>query len=200
MKLHVLFAVMLILTVNQSFADGDAARGKALSQTCVACHNTDGNSTNPVWPKIAGQHAAYIVKQLQNFKRSERNNVQMKGIVANLSPEDMQHLGAYYADQKIKLGIAKAEAIELGERLYRYGDKETGVPACMACHGPDGAGNPGAMYPVLASQHARYTAMQLNMFKTGERANDVNGVMRSIANSMTEEQIEAVSNYIQGLY
>ena len=199
MKSPALFAaVLMLLAVGQSIADsGDVARGKTLSQTCVACHNADGNSVNPVWPKLAGQHATYITKQLQDFKSGKRDNAQMKVIVANLSLEDLQDLGAYYADQEIKPGVARAENIEMGERIYRYGDKAAGVPACMACHGPSGAGNPGAIYPALSGQHALYTATQLKMYKAGER---VNSVMLSVTDSMTDEQIESVSNYIQGLH
>ncbi len=190
---------LLILVSNYSYA-GDPAKGKTLSQTCAACHSADGNSLLPVWPKLAGQHAEYIVKQLNDFKDGKRVNAQMAPMVASLGEEDMADLAAYYASQKIKPGSAKPELISSGQTIYRAGDAESGIPSCMACHGPSGAGNPGALYPALAGQHAEYTILQLKAFKAEERNNDINKVMRSIASSMTNAQIEAVSEYIQGLH
>ncbi|MCG8379333.1 MAG: cytochrome c4 [Proteobacteria bacterium] len=202
MKLQYLCVVsLLIFNVNSVFAsEGDPAKGKDLAQPCAACHSVDGNSVNPVWPKLAGQHISYTVKQLKDFKEGRRVNAQMTGMVANLSEQDMHHIAAYFASQKVKGGSAKPELIAQGQRLYRAGDSQSGVPACMACHGPNGAGNPGALYPALAGQHATYTATQLKMFKTEERSNDANNVMRSISGPMTNAQIEAVSEYIQGLH
>ena len=196
MKLHHLFAITLFFNLTQAYA-GDPAKGKALSQTCAVCHGVDGNSMNPIWPNLAGQHAAYIVRQLQDFKEGERNNAQMSPMAANLSEEDMQHLAADYASQKAEKGTGKPESLELGEKIYRYVDAEAGIAGCMACHGPAGEGNPAALYPALSSQHAAYTAAQLKMFKAGERGN---AVMQAIAKPMTDAQIEAVSNYIQGLH
>lgn len=190
---------MLLFASNSSIA-GDPANGKALSATCAACHSVDGNSVNPVWPKLAGQHASYLLKQLIEFKEGKRVNAQMAPMVASLSEEDMSDLAAYFSNQKIKHGTANPELIESGEKIYRAGDAENGVPACMACHGPAGKGNPGALYPALAGQHANYTVIQLKAFKAEERNNDANKVMRAIAGPMTDAQIEAVSEYIQGLY
>lgn len=191
---------LLMLASSHSFAaGGDPAKGKTLSATCAACHSADGNSVNPVWPKLAGQHASYIVKQLKDFKAGNRVNAQMTAMVAPLTDQDMEDIGAYFASQKTTLGAANPELIELGEKLYRAGDSENGVAACMACHGPNGAGNPAALYPALSGQHATYTDAQLKMFKTEERSNDANKIMRTIAGPMTKQQIEAVSEYIQGL-
>ena len=189
------------VSINTGFAaDGDPAQGKILSQPCAVCHAADGNSVNPVWPKLAGQHSSYIVKQLQDFKDGRRVNAQMTAMVLNLTEADMKDLGAYFAGQTVSKGTANPDQIELGQRIYRYGDNQAGIPACMACHGPNGAGNPGAVYPALGGQHAAYTATQLKMFKAEERNNDKNNVMRSIAGPMTNAQIEAVSEYIQGLH
>tara|TARA_B100000953_G_scaffold78756_1_gene63912 strand:+ start:4198 stop:4911 length:714 start_codon:yes stop_codon:yes gene_type:complete len=187
------------ITSNSNITSGDLVNGKNLSQTCAVCHGADGNSANPIWPKLAGQHASYTVKQLKNFKNGERVNAQMSGMVAALSLQDMNDLGLYFENQKNNFGSAKSESIDIGQKIYRGGDSETGIAACMACHGPAGSGNPGAIYPSLSGQHTDYTAIQLKMFKTGERNNDTNSVMRSIAKRMTEAQIEAVSEYIQGL-
>jgi cytochrome c553 len=196
---HLTILGLLLLAINNSYA-ADPEKGKTLSQTCAACHSIDGNSINPVWPKLAGQHADYLIKQLQDFKEGNRVNGQMAPMVAALSDEDMADLAAYFSSQKVKRGSANPDLIELGQKIYRAGDAETGVPACMACHGPSGAGNPGALYPALAGQHAEYTALQLIAFKAGERANDSAEVMRTIAGPMTDAQIEAVSEYIQGLH
>ena len=187
--------------INNSIelVSGDLINGKNLSQPCAVCHSTDGNSVNPIWPKLAGQHSIYIVKQLNDFKDGDRVNVQMAGMVASLTEQDMLDLALYFEDQKNNLGFAEPDLVSQGQKIYRAGDSEKGIAACMACHGPAGSGNPGAMYPSLRGQHAEYTMMQLKMFKTGERNNDANAVMRSIAGRMTDSQINAVSEYIQGL-
>jgi cytochrome c553 len=201
MKNYLIIICLLIFTSTYSFAvEGDSAKGKTLSQTCTACHSVDGNSTNPIWPKLAGQHASYIVKQLNDFKKGNRVNGLMAAMVAPLSEQDMIDLGAYFSTQKTTLGAAKPELIEIGELIYRAGDHKTGVPACMACHGPNGAGNPTAIYPALSGQHAEYISIQLNMFKAEKRNNDPNNMMRTVARSLTDLQIEAVSQYIQGLH
>ena len=202
MKKYYLTVISLFMLVSgYSFAaGGDPAKGKTLTQTCAVCHSADGNSVSPIWPKLAGQHASYIVKQLNDFKEGRRVNAQMTPMVAPLSGQDMEDLGAYFASQKTTLGSAKPELIETGQLIYRAGDSLTGVPACMACHGPAGFGNPGASYPSLRGQHAQYTATQLKMFKSEERNNDENNIMQTIAGSMTNAQIEAVSEYIQGLH
>ena len=196
----IVISLFLFTSGHSLAAGGDPAKGKTLSQTCAACHSVDGNSVNPIWPKLAGQHASYIAKQLNDFKAGKRVNAQMTAMVAPLSEQDMQDLGAYFASQKTKPGSANPDLIELGQQIYRAGDSESGVPACMACHSPNGAGNPAALYPSLSGQHATYTAAQLKMFKAGERANDLNKVMRTVAGPMTNEQIEAVAEYIQGLH
>jgi cytochrome c553 len=200
MKIYHLTIISLLVLISGYCYAGDPAKGKTLSQTCAVCHSIDGNSINPAWPKLAGQHAGYIVKQLQDFKEGKRVNAQMTAMVAPLSEQDMTDLAAYFTSQKAKSGSAKPELIESGQRIYRAGDSQAGIPACMACHGPAGAGNPGALYPSLAGQHAEYTAIQLKAFKSEERNNDANNVMRSIAGPMTNAQIEAVSEYIQGLH
>ncbi|MCZ6805188.1 MAG: c-type cytochrome [Proteobacteria bacterium] len=199
--LYLTITIIFILVSGYSYAaNGDPENGKALSQICATCHSVDGNSVNPVWPKLAGQHATYIVKQLVDFKDGRRVNAQMTPMVAPLSEQDMEDLAAYFASQNNKQGSARPEFIELGQRIYRSGDNQSGIPACLACHGPVGVGNPAALYPLLSGQHAEYTSTQLKMFKTEERNNDVNNVMRTIAGPMTNAQIEAVSEYIQGLH
>ena len=192
-----------VTSAADALAGGDPAKGQEKSATCTACHGADGNSSNPEWPSLAGQHAGYIVKQLQNFKAGEasgRVNAMMSPMATPLSDEDMLDLGAYYASQSLKpAGGADPELVAEGELLYQGGDFERGIPACTGCHSPVGNGNPGADYPVLRGQHAKYTEMQLMAFRNGERANDPNEMMRQIADKMSDRQIQAVASYIQGL-
>jgi cytochrome c553 len=181
---------------------GNIEAGKAKTQTCVACHGPDGNSTVAIWPKIAGQYEAYLVKQLKEFRQGEkgpRYEPSMYGMVANLSDQDIDDLAAYYASQTQTLGKAKAQYVAEGEKLYRGGSLASGAAACSACHGPQGMGLAAAKYPRLAGQHADYIALSLHAFQTGKRMNSPNGMMEDISHRLTEEQIQAVSSYIEGL-
>lgn len=201
MKPFVTLLVPLLLASSPALAAGDATAGEKLTATCVACHGAAGVSSNPEWPNLAGQHAGYTAKQLADFKEgSERNNALMTGMVAGLSEQDMQDLAAFYETRTAAENAADADLVELGEKIYRGGNMESGVAACMACHGPAGDGDPLAGFPRVSGQHATYTATQLRMFRNGERANDMNQMMRDVASAMTDEEIEAVSSYIQGLY
>ena len=172
---------------------------KIINNLCIACHGSDGNSALSVNPKLAGQHAAYITKQLMNFKSGKRDNAVMAGMVATLTEQDMINLGLYFSNQKITLSMAKENGIDsLGEKIFRAGLSEKGVPACASCHGPSGHGIPDT-YPRLNAQHSEYTVSQLNLFRVGKRANDSAKVMRTIAQKLTEEEMQAVADYIQGL-
>ncbi len=200
--LRILLLIAASTLATASLAQAEAAAGKAKSAVCAACHAADGNSTNPEWPKLAGQHPAYLIKQLQDFKQGRtRSNALMNGMAASLSDEDMANLAAYYAGQTPSAGFVSKEAdVKLGERIYRGGNAETGVPACMSCHGPSGAGFPKAGFPALAGQHAKYTATQLEAFRLEKRSNDQQSMMRDITLKMTPKEIAAVAAYINGLY
>lgn len=199
-KVFLVAAAMAVLgTASSAYAAGDAAAGQAKAAVCAACHGPDGNSFNPEWPKLAGQHPDYIVKQLKDFKNGVRENVLMSPMAAPLSDEDMEDLAAFFASQTLQLGEADPELVAAGERLYRGGNLATGVAACAACHAPDGSGNPAAKFPSLKGQHATYVVAQLQAFKTGARANDAGQMMRNIAAKMTDEEMKAVASYIQGL-
>ena len=168
--MKVLFRAMAFLTLFISanlLAEGDAARGKEKSALCAACHGADGNSTLAMWPKLAGQHATYTRKQISLIKSGARSVPEMTAIVAGLSDQDIEDLAAYYAGQISAPAVADPALVNQGERLYRAGNPETGIPACMACHGPAGEGNPLAVYPALAGQHAAYLAKMLKGFKSG---------------------------------
>ncbi len=194
---------LLLLASLPAMAGGDAAAGKEKSALCAACHGVDGNSSVAMWPKIAGQHAAYIERQLELIKSGARNVPEMAGIAAGLSEQDMADLAAYYASQEVSPGVADPAMIEVGERLYRAGNEKREIPACMGCHGPAGEGNPLAGYPALAGQHASYTAKMLAWFESGERwsADDApSTIMTEVSDSLSNEEIEALASYIQGLY
>ena len=201
MKKMLTIAVLASLAMlGTAHAAGDAAAGKAKSAACAACHGPDGNSAAPTFPKLAGQHPDYTAKQLAEFKSGERKDATMNGMAAPLSEQDMADLAAYYATQKASVGKAAEDKVELGQTIYRAGNTATGVSACAACHGPTGSGNAMAKFPGLSGQHADYTAMQLKNFRAGARANDAGSMMRSIAKKMSDAEIEAVAQYIQGLH
>ena len=174
------------------------------SQVCAACHAPDGNSVAAANPKIAGQFAEYLNKQLRDFKAQggsapARQSAVMNGMVASLSEADMKSLATYYAGQAYKpSAAADKDLAALGQKLWRGGDSVHGIPACAGCHGPAGAGIP-AQFPRIAGQYAEYIAAQLTAFREGRRTNDINGVMRGVAAHMNDGQIRAVAEYAAGL-
>ena len=197
----VLMAAALNVTASEhAAAKADAAKGKQIAETvCVACHGADGNSPASANPNIAGQGEAYIAKQLANFKGNQRVSPIMGGMAAPLSEEDMKNLAAHFSAQKQTPAAAKDETlIAQGQKLWRQGDFSKGIPACAGCHGPSGAGLP-AQYPRLAGQFPEYTEDQLKKFRSGERANDPETMMRVIAAKLSDQQIKAVSEYAAGL-
>ena len=200
-----LFAVSLMLiglcVSGAAAAAGNPEAGQQKAAPCAACHGLDGNSTNPQWPKLAGQNPEYIGSQLQAFKDGNRQNPVMAPMAMGLSEEDMADLAAYFAKQRPQIGGADPTLAEAGGKLFRGGNKESGVSACMACHGPRGSGNGPAGYPKLAGQHAQYTKMQLEAYRRGERGSTPTGqIMQSVAKRMSNQEIEAVSSYIEGLH
>jgi len=200
---------LLVLTIglltsflfNPGYAAGDPDAGQAKSAACAACHGVDGNSINPVWPKLAGQHESYVVKQLLYFTDGERDNSTMKGMAAGLSEQDREDLAAFFASQTVTIGAADPELVEFGQKIYRSGNAESGVAPCMGCHGPNGAGNPAAGYPALRGQHAAYIESQLRGFASGNRVNEnARKMMQILASRMTDREIRSVASYIQGLH
>lgn len=178
----------------------DIEAGKSKSALCAGCHGQDGNSANGIWPKLAGQHSTYLVKQLKAFKDGTRADAVMQGMAATLATEaDMQDVAAFYASQKIKGGAFDKELIEKGEAIYRGGITETSVPACIACHSPTADGNGPASFPSLKSQHPEYTVAQLKKFKDGTRANDPGKMMQNVAVRMLDSEMMAVAAYLAGI-
>jgi cytochrome c553 len=203
--LSLLLAVGAVQAEEKTSAQPDLAKAKQTAeQVCGACHGVDGNSQIPTNPKLAGQHAEYLAKQLRNFKSdggkpAERANPVMGGMAAMLSDADVVNMAAYFSGQTLKPDAAKSAAsIELGQKLWRAGNIKRGIPACAACHGPAGAGLP-AMFPRLGGQFSDYTEVQLKSFRAGERANDPAKMMRTIALKMTDPEIKAVADYAAGL-
>ncbi len=187
------------LVMAEGLAEGSAEAGQAKSTPCVACHGMNGNSANPEWPSLAGQHPQYIVKQLKAFKSGARQNPLMTPQAQPLSEADMADLAAYYASQTLTGLEADESKVALGQRLFRAGDAEKGIAACNSCHGPAGRGNPTALYPSIHGQHATYVEAQLKAYRNGTRQTDQNQMMRGVAKLLTDEEIAAVASYVQGL-
>ena len=192
--------VVLTLLFASTVSAGDATKGKEKTGVCAGCHNADGNSAIAMNPKIAGQGAKYLAKQLHDFKSGERKNDIMKDQAGQLSDEDIANIAAYYASQKVQHMAVEEQFIKPGELLYRNGDADRDIPACIACHGANGNGMAAAGFPALGGQHAEYTKAQLLAFRDGVRNNDANNVMRDVVRKMSDEQIEIISKYLVGLH
>ncbi|MFB9137328.1 c-type cytochrome [Vibrio olivae] len=200
----------LIVSVLASFsvwAQGNIEAGKAKSQTCVACHGADGNSIMNIYPKLAGQHATYLEKQLQDLKlgmttqgEQGRYDPVMSAMAAPLSKQDMADLAAYYASLPISKNSTPESVVTKGKTLYTAGDAERGLTACIACHGPRGNGTKLSGFPKISGQHAEYVKLQLEKFREGARGNDMNAMMQDIAKKLTDDDIETLSQYVGGLH
>lgn len=220
---NALFSVGLVIIAQGAMANGDAAAGATKAAVCGACHGADGNSPAPNFPKLAGLGEKYLLKQLKDIKlwdqeqdaakkpKTGRAVLEMTGLLANLSEQDLADIAAYFASKSTQLSGSKklevqvnsgilVDALELGERVYRAGNMTTGLPACTGCHAPDGKGNAPAGYPRLSGQHPEYIEKQLRAFRAGDRTNDGDQmIMRSIADKMSDAEIKALANYIAGL-
>ena len=192
-----ILALSGLMSITANAADIEA--GKMKSAVCAACHGVDGNSSNAAWPSLAGQHASYIYKQLNDFKEGRRNNASMAGMVALLNDEDMKNVAAYYASQQPKSVAFDVDMIAAGESIYRGGITETQVAACMGCHSPSGQGNGPAGWPSLKGQHPEYLFTQLQNFKQGLRANDSGNMMRNVVIRMSDKEMKSVAAYIAGI-
>lgn len=195
---------------------GDATAGQAKAAACAACHGTDGNPSIPMYPRIAGQSERYTAHQMALIASGQRGGmaVAMVPFVQDLTPQDMRDIGAYYATQKAGAGLADDSLIadgtykgmkfyEVGQQLYRGGDTARGIPACMACHGPSGAGNPGPAYPHVGGQHQDYVARRLQEYRTGtstEKDPTLFNVMAQVTQALTDQEIQALATYLQGLH
>lgn len=196
--------VSLLLTLGitgLAQAAGDAKAGQAKAAVCGACHGPDGNSMAPNFPKLAGQGERYLTKQMQDIKSGKRTVLEMTGLLTNLSDQDLSDIAAYFSSQPGSVGAADPKVVARGEDLFRGGKLDQGMPSCIGCHSPNGAGNAAAGFPHLGGQHAQYVAKQLTDFREGNRTNDGDTkIMQSIAAKMSNKDIEAVSSYVQGLH
>ncbi|VAW68995.1 Cytochrome c4 [hydrothermal vent metagenome] len=188
----------LAFGLNTTVSAVDLAAGEATAGAiCAGCHMPDGNSVVDMFPKLAGQHAQYLAKQLNDYKSGARTDATMNGMAATLATaDDVANVAAFFASKKSTTATADTSKVALGQAIFRGGNTTSGLPACMGCHSPDGSGNPAAKFPALAGQHTAYTIKQLNSFRDGSRSNDSNNMMREVANKMTAAEIEAVANYI----
>ena len=192
------FAANSLLAADKLAGDIESAK-KIVNNLCIACHAIDGNSAIPSNPKLAGQHADYLSRQLEYFKKGIRENAVMQGMVANLSTKDFDNLGHYFENQTLKLSSAKSNGKgSLGEKIFRAGIADKKLPACASCHGPSGHGIPG-QFPRLNAQHSDYTISQLNAYKNGLRKNEAAKMMATIAQRLSDAEMQAVADYIEGL-
>ncbi|SDB24040.1 Cytochrome c553 [Pseudidiomarina indica] len=206
-KIAMFVGLYLGLTGIAMAATGNAEAGQQKSAVCAACHGPDGNSPLDMYPKIAGQHESYLFKQLKDYKLAAETGGEqgradpiMQGQVMMLSEQDMADLAAFFAAQEMSPGSAPEDVIAEGQKLFIGGDEARGIAACAACHGPRGDGMALANFPDISGQSAAYTKQQLERFRSGERQNDLNGMMRDVAAKLTDKDIEILSQYIQGLY
>jgi cytochrome c553 len=199
-KLVAALSVVAVLGWSASaLAAGSKDAGQAKAATCSACHGMDGNSVNPEWPNLAGQHETYLTVQLKAFKAGTRQNPLMSPMAMVLSDEDVADLAAYFSSQAVRGGEADPSRVKLGQRVYRAGKPDAQVMACAGCHGPAGRGNAPAAYPAIQGQHATYVAAQLRAYRSGTRSSDPNQMMRNVAATLTDDEIDAVASYVQGL-
>ncbi len=200
----------LILSVLAScsvWAQGSIEAGKAKSLTCAACHGADGNSPLTIYPKLAGQHEKYLEKQLKELKlgassggKQGRYDPVMSAMAMPLSDEDIADLAAYYDSMPISGNTTPEDVVAQGKVLYTAGDASRGLTACIACHGPRGNGTELSGFPKISGQHADYIKAQLEKFRSGTRANDMNEMMRDVAHKLTDADIDILSKYVGGLH
>ena len=200
MKKYILL-LFLLTYQNLAFSEYSAEQGQVKSMVCIACHGPNGNSAIPTFPKLAGQHATYFTKQMNDFLSGARVDpvMKMQLDILKLSKQDIGNIALFYAQQKPSVGTIDPKLAQRGKQIYLGGDNQKSITACSACHGPKGAGISSANYPQISGQHAGYTVKQLQSFRAGSRANDANMMMRTVVSKMTDDDIMAVASYIQGL-
>ncbi|WP_440224271.1 c-type cytochrome [Dokdonella sp. MW10] len=209
MSFRRVFALAALIAIGSGHAfaaekvqPGDAKAGEGKAAACGACHGADGNSQSPMYPKLAGQNEAYIARQLVQFKSGKRNNPIMAPFAATLTPQDMHDIGAYFATKHPTPAEADESLVARGQQLYRAGDAKLGVPACMACHGPDGRGMAGSAYPQLSGQWAEYITAKFGEWRDGARwgEDEHANIMPDIAGRLSDKDIAALASYAQGLH
>ncbi len=191
-----IITLLFAATSGIAVAGGDPVAGKSTAIICTGCHNADGNSTNTVYPKLAGQGEGYLAKQLADFKSGARKEDHMTSMVDAISGADIPNLAAFFSSQVRTKGTASKANTDLGKKIYQAGAKDKGVPACASCHGPKGLGSPAEKFPSLANQHSEYITKMLKEFRSGTRSNDPQKMMRNVATKLSDEEIESLSAYV----
>jgi cytochrome c553 len=203
--------VLAVCAAPAIMAKGSAEAGATKGAVCAACHGPSGNSSNPLWPTLAGQDASYLSDQIKLFRSSQRINSAgvMTGMTASLSDQDIEDLALYFSQQTPVGQEADPSTVQAGQKLYRGGDRTRNIPACTACHGPVGVGNPAAGYPALRAQHAQYVAKELTDYAGGLRyAKNAKGdstgganavIMSTIAARLTVDDIKSLASFVQGM-
>ena len=191
--------LLLMAGTGLAQAGGDPVAGKATAIICIGCHGSDGNSTNPVYPKLAGQGEGYLAKQLADFKSGARQEEHMTSMVEAISKADIPNLAAWFASQKRSPGSPNKAKSKQGKKIFHNGIDAKSISACDGCHGADGKGNPAIKFPSLANQHPEYVAKMLKTFRSGTRHNDPGEMMRNVAAKLSDKEIESVANYVAGL-
>lgn len=190
----------------ETFISGDATKGSQLVESCAACHGADGNSISTDWPKLSGQNQRYLYEQLMYFRDGDRMNALMMSVtpyLQTLSDDDLKNIAAFYSQYKTTVGQAKndEELLSLGTQLYRFGNIKKQIPACTSCHAVYGQGNSLAGYPAVSGQQIGYLTSSLKAYRSKERnSGESSIIMQSIAENLTDYEIEALANYMHGLY
>lgn len=197
-------AALGVCAIPAAAQEGSAEAGQSKALVCGACHGLDGNSpgVDPTWPSLAGQHAGYIVSQIEAFQGGERENINMTAPMSTLTEQDAHDIAAWFASQAMTPKGADPALVERGQRIYRGGVPDRGIAACIACHGPTGQGNPLAGYPRVSHQRSAYLAKTLRDYRSGDRTSDseLNQMMRNTAEFLLDDEIEALASYMQGLH
>lgn len=202
MKTLLALSIAFLVLLSPSFAGNDQTGGR-LAAACAACHGPNGNSSVPIYPKLAGQNEKYFIEQMQAFKKGKdgsRYNPIMQNLAINLNDQQIKDLATYYAKQTVKIGKTSPKYLKEGKLIYQAGIRTEKIPACSACHGPAGKGNGQAPFPAVSGQHADYVLQQLEAYKSGARKSGLNDIMALIAKQMNKEQMQAVASYITGLH
>lgn len=202
-----LLLIFTLVASSSTWAQGDIEAGKIKAATCAACHGNDGNAIMAQYPNLAGQHSKYLIKQLNDYKLSMssggekgRKNAVMGGMAAGLSDTDIADISAYFASLPVLDSTTPKDVIAVAEPLYRFGDPDRGIAACISCHGPRGNGTSLSGFPKISGQNAEYVQLQLENFRSHQRNNDMNAMMRSVAAKLTDNEIKSLSQYVGGLH
>lgn len=196
---YITLSLLLLATSGTVFAGGNPIAGKDKIILCMGCHGADGSGSSSLFPKLAEQGEAYLAKQIRDFKSGARKEEHMTSMAETIDPADIDNIAAYFSGQPHKKGNSSTAETTTGRQIYSTGITGKGVTACISCHGKQALGVPVLKYPSLAGQYQEYLVKTLKDFRSGMRNNDPGKVMQSIATKLSDQEIDAVANYIGGL-